>query len=760
LVGHGPLSERPIGASGTRVAGVLAATLGAVLLLGGGGTNGAVWRPNIGPATVSATGTVGTHNGALAKTLGAATASGAGSVAITGRLEAPPVTTSVRLYGVHGGNYNDFVPASAAIPRGSDFTVMAWAKSPTAKGGTYDFGTVWMFGGPYWWNGFILYEDRTHQAGSNEYFDPQACNGTEYDGTVLWPAGTWRHVCLTGTAIEGGTYDGYVGGVHNGPYTAGSDTYGADPIHFGNGDGPFGGNLVAVKIWTRKLSGAEVAAEMGQLRPVSTTDLYLAADFTDLSAGLLDTSGNSHGFTYSYDTTPPSQDTDAPAGLSSATSLGAATLSGVGTVAYTPALGTLSATLGAATVVAGGGTNGQIWRPNLGVATLSATGTVAGATRTGTLTQTLGAATLAATGKDYVAGTLGKTLGAATLSGAGTVRVSGTLGKTLGAATASGTGTVAWPARTGTLSKTLGAATVSGAGTTRVSGVLSKTLGAATLSAAGHAPVSGTLSKTLGSATASGVGHVPVVGTAARTLGALTASATGTVPVHGALSRTLGTATASATGVVGTAGTLSKTLGAATLNGAGTLTWAPRTGTLTRTLGTLTVSATGSLPIVGAATRTLGTLTASGAGAVSVTGALDAALGPAVAASTGKALVNGVISSALGVATLSGTGHSLWGIEGELDLSLDAATATADGTVGWAPRTGVLTQSLAALVIAGHGYVPLLGYSTQGGTPGYSTPDALPIYSAPDTSPGYSTSDALIGYSIPDAPPSGYSRLA
>jgi hypothetical protein len=106
----------------------------------------------------------------------------------------------------------------------------------------------------------------------------------------------------------------------------------------------------------------------------------------------------------------------------------------------------------------------------------------AAAGRTGTLSATLGAATLAATGTVALKGTLTKTLGALTSAATGTVALQGTLSKTLGALSLAATGELT-SSGSGTLTQILGAATLAATGTVALAGNVSATLGALTLAA-------------------------------------------------------------------------------------------------------------------------------------------------------------------------------------------------------------------------------------------------------------------------------------
>jgi hypothetical protein len=228
---------------------------------------------------------------------------------------------------------------------------------------------------------------------------------------------------------------------------------------------------------------------------------------------------------------------------------------------------------------------------------------------TGTLSVTLGAATLSAAGNLPVAGSSAVTLGAATLAGAGALPEVGTASITLGDVTLAATG--GGVALTGTAAITLGAATLAATGSAPEAGTASITLGAATLAAAGALPEVGSASITLGAVTVAGAGALPEVGSLAVTLGTLTLAATGVqgAVATGTLAVTLDAATLAAAGNLPVVGTGAPTLGTLTLAAAGNL---PESATLSVTLGALTLSATGivsSGTVTGTAAITLGEMT-------------------------------------------------------------------------------------------------------------------------------------------------------
>jgi hypothetical protein len=172
-------------------------------------------------------------------------------------------------------------------------------------------------------------------------------------------------------------------------------------------------------------------------------------------------------------------------------------------VDYTPAsgnTGTLNVTLDAATGdldIAG------TLNSTLGTATLEGIGTIEAGDITGELNVTLDAATLSGTGDLDIAGTLAATLDAATLASNVDVIVSGTLSASLDAATVAATGDLDIA---GTLNSTLDAATVAATGDLDIVGSLSVTLDAATLAGTGDLDIVGTLSVTLDAATLEGIG--------------------------------------------------------------------------------------------------------------------------------------------------------------------------------------------------------------------------------------------------------------
>lgn len=137
------------------------------------------------------------------------------------------------------------------------------------------------------------------------------------------------------------------------------------------------------------------------------------------------------------------------------------------------ATGTLSTTLGAATLAATGTIPARGTASNtLGAATLSAAGTVANQVFSGSFNQTLGALTGTLTGKVTVGGTAAATLLPLTLVGTGTVasQVSfGTLATTLASLTLAATGTAVNRVSSGTLSATLGSLVLAARGRTAIS---------------------------------------------------------------------------------------------------------------------------------------------------------------------------------------------------------------------------------------------------------------------------------------------------
>lgn len=212
----------------------------------------------------------------------------------------------------------------------------------------------------------------------------------------------------------------------------------------------------------------------------------------------------------------------------------------------------------------------------------------------GTLSVTLGAATISAAGTVAVKGTVTKTLVAATLSSAGTIAVKGASTTTLGAVTTASAGKVAI---TGAASSTLGAVTVASAGAIAVTGSASSTLGALSLSAAGVVSdmpvISGALSATLGAVTLSADGSItdaPIYGAVTSTLGALTGSAAGKVAVTGSANAVLSSASLTGAGKVAISGGANITPGGVTVETVGAVTIQ---GSLTAALGVLTLVAAG-----------------------------------------------------------------------------------------------------------------------------------------------------------------------
>jgi hypothetical protein len=163
---------------------------------------------------------------------------------------------------------------------------------------------------------------------------------------------------------------------------------------------------------------------------------------------------------------------------------------------------------------------------------------------TGTLSKTLGAATLSATGEVDIAGALSKTLAAATVLATGEIALAGALSKSLDAATLVSAGTIG-ATGVGSLSQTLGAVTLVGTGTLSIAGQSAITLGAATLASTGEIKLSGALARTLADLTLSGSGSLAgaLTGALSQTLGAATLIASGALTISGSLSKTLGTIT-------------------------------------------------------------------------------------------------------------------------------------------------------------------------------------------------------------------------
>lgn len=344
------------------------------------------------------------------------------------------------------------------------------------------------------------------------------------------------------------------------------------------------GELAYVKVWDAELSSAELWQEMMQGLPVRYADincvtpLWTAADAVKNYAipanvwtvnGTLDNADmppvSYHVQTYSLYI----EELVSSTGTLSAT-LGAASVVATGKAAVK---GVLAKTLDSASLSAAGKvTIDGVLSATLANAALSATGTV---TVEGVLTNTLGAATLSATGTAQVQGQLSATLADAAVTATGAVSVDGQLSQTLAAATVTGTGTVTV---SGQLSQTLQDAAVTGTGTVRAEGALTQTLAACTLAATGtttSADVIGTLAQTLADATITATGEVAVSGSAAITLADCGVVSTGTVSVSGALGQTLEDASLSATGVVaaGRIGTLNVTLADASLTATGYQFW-------------------------------------------------------------------------------------------------------------------------------------------------------------------------------------------
>jgi len=221
----------------------------------------------------------------------------------------------------------------------------------------------------------------------------------------------------------------------------------------------------------------------------------------------------------------------------------------------------------------------------------------------GTLSSTLGAATLAATGTVDLVGTSAPTLGAVTASAAGVVEIAGVLGATLAAATLAATGTVGDPEILGTLATTLGPLTLGADAELDIAGTASSGLGELTLSATGEIDVIGQVSSTLAPVTLGATGVLDVGGQLDQTLGALSVLGTGQLDVVGSLSSTLGALVLVAQGVGDSVtGDLSATLGAVTLLGTGAL---EIVGSAATTLGALTLSAAGGdfVPSAGVVVR-------------------------------------------------------------------------------------------------------------------------------------------------------------
>lgn len=207
----------------------------------------------------------------------------------------------------------------------------------------------------------------------------------------------------------------------------------------------------------------------------------------------------------------------------------------------------------------------------LGTATLAAQGSAQAGSSNGSLAKTLDAATATGAGKTAIAGAATATLAAATATAAGGVRIAGSLSSTLVAATVSATGATALG---GALASTLGAATLAATATaadsTASNGALASTLGAATAAAAGGMALSGAASGTLAAASLAATATAEggqIAATLAATLGAVTASGSAALVNSGSFNVTTGAATLAAQSPASLSGELVVTLAAATASG-------------------------------------------------------------------------------------------------------------------------------------------------------------------------------------------------
>jgi hypothetical protein len=280
---------------------------------------------------------------------------------------------------------------------------------------------------------------------------------------------------------------------------------------------------------------------------------------------------------------------------------------------------------------------------------------------------------------DVIEGALAKTLDDATLAAAGTAPIDGDLAKTLDDATLAAAGTVLVD---GDLAKTLDDATVTATGTAPVDGELAKALDDATLAAAGTAPIDGELAKALDDATLAAAGTVLVDGDLAKALDDATVTAAGTVPIDGELAKALDDATLTASGTVtdddAITGSLAVTLDDATLSAAGT---APIDGELAKSLDDATLTAAGTILVDGDLAKTLDDATLSAAGTAPIEGTVARTLEPATATATGGVVVDGDLSVTLGDATLVATGGIQSSVSGQVDVTLDDVSVSAEGRV-------------------------------------------------------------------------------
>jgi len=155
-------------------------------------------------------------------------------------------------------------------------------------------------------------------------------------------------------------------------------------------------------------------------------------------------------------------------------------------------------------------------------------------------------------------------------------------------------------------------------------------------------------------------------------------------------------------------GVVAQTLAALTLSAAGTSNIA---GALTKTLAALTSNATGTIAVNGSTTATLGALTLGASGTIAVTGAAAGTLGAVTVASAGAIAVTGSASSTLGALSLSAAGvvSDMPVISGALSATLGAVTLSADGSITDAPIYGAVTSTLGALTGSAAGKVAITG---------------------------------------------------
>ena len=306
----------------------------------------------------------------------------------------------------------------------------------------------------------------------------------------------------------------------------------------------------------------------------------------------------------------------------------------------------------------------------------------ANTTPSGSLSQTLGAATVSAAGVLPIVGQSARTLDAATVSSAGKLPIVGGLSGTLDAATISATGGVPLSPISGALGVTLADASVGSASVLLIKGQSARTLDAATVAGTGALPVSGSVSRTLDAVTVSSAGKLPIVGTSARTLDGATLAATGGLssPINGTLGVTLASASASATGALSTGGTLSGTLDAATVSASGSL---ALRGDLSRTLDAATVTATGggAAPVLGSLAVTLENATAAATGRNPISAAGTILLADAVLSGAAALSITGGLGGTLEDAFVSATGFEPAPIEPlpQLDLTRALTVSADDG---------------------------------------------------------------------------------